>query len=119
MLKKIIENTIFIALIIILGISVSPALPFKNIPRTYVVVSGSMEPTIKTGSIVLTKPVNPKEIKVGDIVAFTSPSNSKDVILHRIFGIKSESPLRFSTKGDNNNPPDAWDLMDVGILGKQ
>jgi len=119
MFKKVIENTIFIVLLVILGISVSPALPFKNIPRTYVVVSGSMEPTIKTGSIVLTKPVNPKEIKVGDIVAFTSPSNSKDVILHRIFGIKSESPLRFSTKGDNNNSPDAWDLMDVGILGKQ
>lgn len=119
MLKKVIENTIFVALLIILGISVSPALPFKNIPRTYVVVSGSMEPTIKTGSIVLTNPVDPKTLKTGDIVAFTSPSNSKDVILHRISGIKSESPLRFQTKGDNNNAPDAWDVMDVGVLGKQ
>lgn len=119
MLKKIIENTIFVTLLIILGVSVSPALPFKNIPRTYVVVSGSMEPTIKTGSIVFTIPIEPKLAKTGDIVAFTSPSNSKDVILHRISGIKSESPLRFQTKGDNNNSPDAWDLMDVGILGKQ
>lgn len=119
MLKKIIENTIFVTLLIILGISVSPALPFKNIPRTYVVVSGSMEPVIKTGSIVLTTPVDPKTLKTGDIVAFTSPTNSKDVILHRISGIKSQSPLRFQTKGDNNNSPDAWDLMDVSILGQQ
>lgn len=119
MLKKVIENIIFVVLLVILGISISPALPYKNIPRTYVVVSGSMEPTIKTGSIVLTVPIDPKSVKTGDVVAFTSPQNSKDVILHRISGIKSESPLRFQTKGDNNNAPDNWDLMDVGVLGKQ
>lgn len=118
MIKKIIENTVFAFLLLVLAISISPVLPFKNVPRTYTVVSGSMEPTIKTGSIVLTTPVDPTTIMAGDIVAFTSPSNSKDTILHRIVDIKSTSPLRFQTKGDNNNTADAWDLMDVGILGK-
>jgi len=116
--KKIFENIIFVVLVVILGISISPVLPFKNIPRTYVVVSGSMEPIIKTGSVVLTKPIDPKMINTGDIVAFTSPSNPKNVILHRVVGLKSTEPLRFQTKGDNNNAPDSWDLMDVGILGQ-
>ncbi len=118
MIKKIIENTVFVFLLFVLTIAISPVLPFKSVPRTYTVVSGSMEPTIKTGSIVLTTPVDPTTIMAGDIVAFTSPSNSKDTILHRVVGIKSTSPLRFQTKGDNNNTADAWDLMDVGILGK-
>lgn len=81
------------------------------------VVSGSMEPTIKTGSVVFTKQVPPSMVKKGDIIAFTSPSNPKDTILHRVIAIKSEKPLLFSTKGDNNNTPDAWDVMDVGVKG--
>lgn len=77
-----------------------------------------MEPTIKTGSVVVTKTVSPSTIKIGDIVAFTSPSNSKEAILHRINSIKSTTPLYFQTKGDNNKSPDPWDLTPVGILGK-
>lgn len=119
MIKKIIENTVFVFLLFVLAIAISPVLPFKNLPRTYTVVSGSMEPSIKTGSIVLTQPVSPSSLRVGDVVAFTSPSNSRDVILHRITGIKSTDPLRFETKGDNNDTADPWDLMDVGVLGRQ
>ena len=101
----------------ILGLVVSPFLPFKNLPKSFAVVSGSMEPAIKTGSIVFTHTVDLKTIKKGDIIAFTSPSNSKDTILHRVDSIKTTEPLTFSTKGDANNSPDAWDVMDVGVKG--
>ncbi len=118
LLLKLIESFLTLALFVLLLIVISPVLPFKNIPRTYTVVSASMEPAIKTGSVAITKPIDPKLLKVGDIVAFTSPYNPKDTILHRIESIKSTDPLRFSTKGDNNNDPDQWDLPEAGIKGR-
>lgn len=90
----------------------------KELPRSFVVVSGSMEPTIKTGSIAFTIPADTKTITKGDVIAFTSPSNPKDTILHRVNNIVSTSPLLFETKGDNNNAPDDWSVMAVGIKGK-
>lgn len=77
-----------------------------------------MEPAIKTGSLAITLPVLQKDIKQNDIVAFTSPSDPKETILHRIIFIKSTIPFNYQTKGDKNDFPDNWDLMGVGILGK-
>ena len=114
---KVIEWITFIVLLCLLFVVISPKLPFKNLPKSFVVVSGSMEPTIKTGSVAFTKTVDPKNLKSGDIIAFTSPSDSKDTILHRVNSISSTDPLLFKTKGDNNNDIDAWDVQDVGVKG--
>ncbi len=114
---KIIEWVAFIVLLCLLLVVISPKVPFKNLPKSFVVVSGSMEPTIKTGSVAFTKTVDLKNIKSGDIIAFTSPSDSKDTILHRVNSISSIDPLLFKTKGDHNNDIDAWDVPDVGVKG--
>ncbi len=113
------KNIFFISLLLTLVIIISPVLPFKFIPKIFIVLSGSMEPDIKTGSIVITKSINPLNLTAGDIVAYNSPLNSKENILHRIISIKSQNPLIFKTKGDKNNSPDTWDLMSVGVLGKK
>jgi len=36
------------------------------------VFSGSMEPELKVGSVVVTRPVAPEEIRAGDIITFYS-----------------------------------------------
>ncbi|HOY60881.1 MAG TPA: signal peptidase I [Candidatus Woesebacteria bacterium] len=105
-------------LIILLFLICSPLLPIKNLPRFFIVTSGSMEPLVKSGSLALTKNINPSSLKIGDIVAFSSPANPEDTVLHRISSIKSTTPLRFSTKGDNNQDEDTWDLVEGGIKGK-
>lgn len=107
-----------IFLLVSLFLIISPFLSFKNLPKFFIVTSGSMEPLVKSGSLAITKSVNPNFIKIGDIVAFTSPSNPKETILHRIYGVKSTSPLRFSTKGDHNSTPDQWDLTESGLKGR-
>ena len=114
---KVIEWIAFIVLLCLLFVVISPKLPLKNVPKSFVVVSGSMEPTIKTGSVAFTKTIDPKNIKSSDIIAFTSPSDSQDTILHRVNSISSTDPLLFKTKGDNNNDIDAWDVPDVGVKG--
>jgi len=116
---QVLEWVIFVALFLLLLLTISPALPFSNIPRTYIVVSASMEPTITTGSLAFTTPAKPDQVKVGDIIAFTSPSNPKETILHRVIQIKENNPLRLKTKGDNNNTPDNWDITAGAILAKE
>ncbi|MDD2482784.1 MAG: signal peptidase I [Candidatus Shapirobacteria bacterium] len=123
MLKKfkfiinIVEWIVFAFLLCFLFILFSPKLPIKNVPKSFIVVTGSMEPTIKTGSVAFVKNIDSKNIKTGDIIAFTSPSDPNDTILHRVNSISSTDPLTFKTKGDNNNDIDAWDVTDVGVKG--
>lgn len=72
--------------------------------KPFIVLSGSMEPTIKTGDIVIIKKCNPDELKKDDIIAFRS---GKSVITHRITGISEEDGEKvLITKGDNNNTED-------------
>ncbi len=78
------------------------------------VVSGSMEPTLNIGELVVIRKINPDLIKVGDIVVYHDPYNNLRVV-HRVVEIEHIGGKRyFITKGDNNltNPlPD----QDVGI----
>jgi len=73
--------------------------------RTEVVISGSMEPAIRTGSIVIVRPIMPDAIQTGDIIMFFSPDR-KSLTTHRVVGVESDSGLRFSTKGDANKNAD-------------
>jgi signal peptidase I len=116
-ISKIVEWIIFIFLMCFLFILISPKLPIKNLPKSFVVVTGSMEPTIKTGSVAFVKEVDAKSVKVGDIIAFTSPNDPNNTILHRVNTISSTDPLLFKTKGDHNNDIDAWDVPGVGVKG--
>ena len=68
--------------------------------KTAMVISGSMEPTLKIDDFVIMK--RPKDIKVNDIVSYKS-KNSKYETLHRIVSINGDEII---TKGDANNTED-------------
>ncbi len=80
------------------------------------VQSGSMEPSIKTGSVVIVK--NQDTYGLGDIITFTdNPQN--DSTTHRI--IKSEvkdGKEIYTTKGDANQGDDRLTTTSEKILGK-
>ncbi len=121
MLKKtlsILEWVLFIGLIFILFISVSPLLPLQGMPRTYVVATGSMEPTIKAGSIIVTNTMKLDDLKPGEIITFKNPENPEQVITHRIASVVTKNPLVVKTKGDNNQQADGWEISGEDILGK-
>jgi len=77
------------------------------------VYSGSMEPTIPVGSIVLIKPANPETLKIGDIICFKLSQPTS--ITHRIINITNEG---FITKGDANEDPDMWTVKKENVIGK-
>lgn len=72
---------------------------------TLVVRSGSMEPTIPTGSMLLVQRIDATEIKVGDIVAVERPDHTR--VTHRVLALapKGET-VELTLKGDANEDPD-------------
>lgn len=76
----------------------------------YIVTSGSMEPLLPTGAIILVK--EQPEYGLGDVVAFRSGGA---VITHRLVGTVSG---QFITQGDANNTEDPELLAPENILGK-
>lgn len=81
--------------------------------RLLVVKSGSMEPNINTGSMILVK--SAKIYRVGDIVTFSNINPKKDPITHRIVSIDEGF---YRTKGDANKDADERVVLKNEILGK-
>ncbi len=78
-----------------------------------VVLSGSMEPTINMGDMVVTTPITSNAIKVGDIVAFND--GKEFPITHRVINITEGG---FITKGDANEDPDPMVRSSSSVVGK-
>lgn len=84
--------------------------------KTFVIVSGSMEPTIMTEDAILVKEVPQNQIKNNDIISF---SQGETVVTHRVIGIVEENGVtKYKTKGDNNNAEDKEKITYEQIEGK-
>jgi len=97
--------------IILLGLLVVIAIVFVLLPAVFasrlgVVYSGSMEPAMPVGAIVWMEPVDPAQIKVGDIIAFNPPWDPDATVSHRVIEVIEAPTLGFYTKGDVNEDPD-------------
>jgi signal peptidase len=85
-----------------------------TIPLT--VYTGSMEPTIGTGAVVLIEPVDPSTLVAGDVITFQVAPDVDEYITHRIVAVQPDTvPPSFITKGDNN-PGDDVDPVPVGAV---
>lgn len=73
--------------------------------RPLVVRSGSMEPTIHTGSMVLVRSVPAAAIRVGDVVAVERPDHTR--VTHRVVSVEHRgATASLVLKGDANTDPD-------------
>jgi signal peptidase I len=73
--------------------------------RPLVVRSGSMEPTIPTGGMVLVRTVPAADIHVGDVVAVDRPDRTR--VTHRVMKVTHRgATAELVLKGDANTDPD-------------
>lgn len=92
-------------------------LPITGNVKILTVLSGSMEPSIHTGSVVVVKPA--QDYKIGDVITFGKISKNTVPITHRIYDIKIEaSQPVYITKGDANNSTDTNQVQKNSIVGK-
>ena len=73
-----------------------------------IVQSGSMEPEIGIGDLIICKQIDIDQVKKGDVIAFFDPaSNKNSVLTHRVVEVINEDGTFFyRTKGDANNAED-------------
>ena len=81
-----------------------------------VVLSGSMEPTIKIGDLILVHSVDSTSLKKGDVVCYLY---SGKAVTHRILEITqdAEGRIQYVTQGDANNVRDDQAVRPEQIQG--
>ena len=87
--------------------------------RTFTVLSGSMEPTYHTGSLIYVKNVAAARLSEGTVI--TSLLDENTVATHRIVGVVPDEDepgvVRYRTKGDANNVEDGGLVHYKNIIG--
>ncbi len=87
--------------------------------QVFTVLSGSMEPTYHTGSLIYVKKVDPQDIQSGQVITFML--NEDTVATHRVVAVvpDEEDPqvVRFQTKGDANEAVDGGLVHQNNVIG--
>ncbi|HEX7017897.1 MAG TPA: signal peptidase I [Patescibacteria group bacterium] len=99
----------------------------------FTVTSGSMEPTIPTGSLIYVGKYKLDELKTGDIITYSLPNSAtgeQAIVTHRISEINTDESTkevsgeektvieyRIKTKGDANSEADNYTLGANNIIG--
>lgn len=92
---------VVIAILLLAFMLIAPRFGIQMNP----VLSGSMEPVLNVGGMVVTKPTAVENVKVGDIIGFKMETGQR--VTHRVISIEDrEGKLWFQTKGDANEDPD-------------
>lgn len=84
-----------------------------------IVLTGSMEPEIMDGDLIIVKQIDGEDVAVGDVIAFFDPeSTSGSILTHRVIEVLDEDGTRsFRTKGDANNAEDRLPVPVEELVG--
>jgi len=113
------KNTLFWTLTILL---LSPFLAYGItgvIPgiNTFIVTSGSMEPEIQTGALLITLKTPAEKIKIGDTITY---QDGEGFITHEVIKKETENnETYFKTKGIANQFPDPGRINENQVAGKK
>ncbi len=106
-----------IAIVLIASLLLTTLVPVPGNLKVKVVKSGSMEPYIKTGGIVVIKPST--NYLVNDVITFGEDTRTQIPTTHRIISVVGEgSNMEFITKGDANDTEDPEKVKLDEIRGK-
>ncbi len=90
--------------------------------RFFICLSDSMKATdFAAGDLVVSRSVDPSEIKEGDIISFvsTDPSSNGQIITHKVKAVEESNGLYlFTTYGTTTGVEDPSRVQGVNVLGK-
>lgn len=84
-----------------------------------IVLTGSMEPDIMSGDLIIVKQIDGKDVQEKDVIAFFDPDgNGTSILTHRVEEIYEEDgTLYFRTKGIANNTEDRLPVSEDKLVG--
>ena len=86
----------------------------------HLVLSDSMQPSLRRGDLSIVRRLQPDQYRSGDIVSFYPPGRPKTSVTHRIDRLALRDGMRVAfTKGDANANGDPWSISMGSIQGKQ
>jgi signal peptidase len=112
-----------LVLVAALGFSTAIALALA-VPRVlgnqvFTVLSGSMEPTLRVGDVVVESRLAPLDARIGDVITFRAPENQAKLITHRVLRVRASGDMVwFETKGDASTGTERWSIAEDGVLGR-
>ncbi|MCD6095817.1 MAG: signal peptidase I [Thermoprotei archaeon] len=113
-----IRTTYIVLVILTIACIMIPRYAFPRLLGTSVpldvVESGSMEPELHIGDLLVAQGIRYKDIKVGLIIVFKRPS-ANYLIVHRVYAIHNKAMI--ITKGDNNPFPDPFYITSSDVKG--
>jgi signal peptidase I len=109
----------WIALGVLAGVLMTLTVPRVLDKPVLVVLTGSMEPQLRTGDVVIESRISPLEAKAGDVITFRDPDRPDRLITHRVRRVNARGEnLSFTTKGDANNTVETWQIHRHGSIGR-
>jgi signal peptidase I len=101
------------------GLLTAAAAPMAFGMRSFTVLSGSMEPALDTGDMVVDNQIAPIDARPGDIVTFKDPRSHDRMITHRLRSVSiAGGTARIVTKGDANDATETWTVPAGGRIGR-
>lgn len=102
----------------LLALLIAGPLAFGDHPATD--LTGSMEPTISPGDVVINEQIAPAEAAPGDIVTFRDPEQQSKLLTHRVVSSHrlKDGRYAFVTQGDANNTQEHWRVAADGQIGR-
>lgn len=101
-----------------LAIAMAVLVPRLIGAESFTVVSGSMEPTIPVGSIVVAQPPRDGQIHFDDVVTYQLESGKPQTVTHRVVAVDIiDGGVRYRTQGDANNAMDPEPVRPEQIRG--
>lgn len=79
------------------------------------VMTGSMEPSLHVGDVVVSKPVDPHQLRKGQVLLFHDPDHTGVLRMHRFDTLNTDGTL--TTKGDANPTADSTPITRSAVLG--
>jgi len=113
-----------VAWLVILGVAailvIAVGIPRITGATPYTVLTGSMRPHYPPGTLVVVKPVDVQDLRIGDVITYQLESGEPAVVTHRIVGtsVSLKGGSTFITRGDANGVVDAEPVMAVQVRGK-
>jgi signal peptidase I len=98
------------------AIALALVAPLAFDARPLTVLSGSMEPQLGAGDVVLARSISALEARPGDVVTFRAPpatagEGGRPLITHRVRRMEARAgKVVFVTKGDANNTVERWQI---------
>lgn len=102
------------ALAIVFGLTFWAVAPILIGWHTTTVMTGSMEPAIQTGDLVVSRMIDPPELRPGQVVLVNDPDHHGRLRLHRLHAVDGSELI---TKGDANPEVDSSPVGRADVLG--